>query len=220
MGPRQIADFEREAVRAVRALVGLPGETAGQRLTIKVAGQTISGLRVRDARVEFSGWKKEPFEAFKRGEGTFEDLRQLDAIEVDAFLDGSDLQEFADRELARIKPEKLLIRNLRFTCGKGDALVSGSIDIFKILPGFFSFLPKWSSSFTARVAVRIDGGRILIEPSETTLNGQPMNAEVEKKLLEWLNPVWDNGALPYPAALERVEISPEGISFAGWLFSR
>ncbi|MFZ2956638.1 MAG: hypothetical protein WA705_07085 [Candidatus Ozemobacteraceae bacterium] len=220
MGERQIADFQKEAVRVMTELVKLPAHSEGDDLLIKLSGHTIRGLRVKDADVRLIGVKPDFVKAFQRGDADFEQLHSLRGVSARGTIGIDDLQAFCDRESAKQNPDRMVFQNVHFSCANGVAEVTGMANLWKVVPDPLSMLPRMPSPFKATVAVQLDGGKIILEPISAEINNQTMSSEFKAQIMCWLNPVWDCSKLPYGAAVEKADLTPSGIVFEGWLFGR
>jgi len=219
MGERQIAGFEKEVVRIMRELATLSGTQIGDEYVLSLRGQTIRETLVKEAEIRFTGVSKRALAAFREGEGSFDSLRQVGIITVTGFLEGSSIQALIDREISRLKPDRRLFDGIRVTFGEGRANVSGTFDLWKVIPNPFGWLPQPQAPapFTATVAVHLEGGEISIEIIEAVINGQPMADDLKKQILDWLNPVWDFTRLDCRADLRTLRLTPGGIAFSGSL---
>ncbi len=219
MGPRQIADFERESLDVLRWLMNQPHQDRGDRVIFTVRDATVKGFRVKEGEAELEGLTPHLRTILAAGQAGFDQVRALSALHARATLSAAHLQEFIDREIAKAHGHRKIFESVATRFRPGLVEVSGRARLDRIPGNVLSFLAQDPSPFTATVRLGIEGDHLVIDILEAQVNGQPMTPELRTQVLGWLNPLWDFSQLPYPARLETLEITAEGISASGWLFA-
>lgn len=219
MGPRQIADFERESLAVLRWLMGQPHQNRGDRVIFTVRHATFKGFRVKEGEVELEGLTPRLQASLAAGQAGFDEVRTLAALHARATLSAADLQAFIDQEIAKTHSERKIFEAVALRFLPGAVEVSGRVRLDRIPGNVLSFLAQEPSPFRATITLAIEGDLLVIDILEAQVNGQPMTSELRTQVLGWLNPLWDFSQLPYPARLETLAITPTGLSASGWLFA-
>jgi len=217
-GPRQIAQFEREALRCAREVFKQPGQYAGNDYVVELNNQPIRETMIKRAKISFAGLKQGDLEAFKNGDFDFAGLQNAANIEVAAFIEAVAVNELVRREISRISAKRRIFADVAIEFAAGQVRVTGRIDMKKVPGNPFSFLPQEMSPFDVTLSVRTEGSLIMLDIISGQMNAQPFTPELNKVFLDWLNPLWDFAALPYQAALDQLHITPSGVEFSGRLF--
>jgi len=217
-GPRQIAQFEREALRCAREVFKQPGQYAGNDYVVELNNQPIRETMIKRAKISFAGLKQGDLEAFKNGDFDFAGLQNAANIEVAAFIEAAAVNELVRREISRISAKRRIFADVAIEFAAGQVRVTGRIDMKKVPGNPFSFLPQEMSPFDVTLSVRTEGSLIMLDIISGQMNAQPFTPELNKVFLDWLNPLWDFAALPYQAALDQLHITPSGVEFSGRLF--
>lgn len=219
MGEKEIAHFEREVLKTVREIFRQKGEWNGDNLAIHLSDKAIREVKVKKAEIVFEGIPTTSRDLFLHGDFDFEKFREIKGISVEGTLEKADIQGFIDRELARQKSEKKIISQANISFGKGKVTAAGLVDLTKIPGNPLAFFPQSLSPFQASFSISKSGSQLMIDIAEAQVNGQPMTPELRTTVLNWLNPLWDFSKLPYASDLEELDISSDGLSFKGFLFS-
>jgi len=217
-GPRQIAQFEREALRCAREVFKQPGQYAGNDYVVELNQQPIRATMIKRAKINFSGLKQSDLENFKNGDFDFAGLQEAANIEVAAFIEASAINELVRREISRISAKRRIFADVAIEFAAGQVRATGKIDMKKVPGNPFSFLPQEMSPFDVTFSVKTEGSQIMLDIISGQMNAQPFTPELNKVFLDWLNPLWDFAALPYQAALDQLHITPSGVEFSGRLF--
>ncbi|EKD83216.1 MAG: hypothetical protein ACD_39C00814G0003 [uncultured bacterium] len=217
-GEREIAQFEREALRCAREVFKQSGQNSGNFYSVELNNQMIRETLVKRATITFSGLDQRDLERFSAGDFDFSLLQQIGGIEVDAFIEAGAVKDLIRREINRMAAGRRIFDGITLVFANDKVSVSGKIDMQKVPGNPLAFMPQEMSPFTVTVSVRADGSQLLLEIIEGEMNGQPFTPELNKMFLEWLNPLWDFSALPYQASLDFLQFSPAGIKFRGRLF--
>ena len=217
-GAREIAHFEREALRCAREVFKQPGQYAGNDYVVELSNQTIREAMIKRATISFAGLEPRALAKYQAGDFDFAALRQAGAIEVDAFIEAGSVQNLIRREINRMSAGRRIFDGIELGFAADQVQVSGNIDMKKVPGNPFGFMPQQMSPFAVTVSVRGDGSQLMLEIIAGEMNGQPFTPELNKMFLDWLNPLWDSSAMPYQAALDSLHFSPAGIEFRGRLF--
>lgn len=217
-GPRQIAQFEREALRCAREVFKHPGQYVGNDYVVELNQQPIRETMIKIAKISFSGLKQGDLETFKNGDFDFAGLQNAANIEVAAFIEAAAVNELVRREISRLPAKRRIFADVAIEFAVGQVRVTGKIDMKKVPGNPFSFLPQEMSPFDATLSVRTEGSQIMLDIISGQMNSQPFTPELSKVFFDWLNPLWDFSALPYQAALDQLHITPSGVEFSGRLF--
>ena len=217
-GPRQIAQFEREALRCAREVFRYPGQYAGNDYVVELNNQMIRETVIKQAKIAFAGLKQGEIEKFKNGDFDFVALKDATNISVAAFIEAAAVNELVNREARRIAAKRRIFADVAIVFAAGQVRVSGKIDMKKVPGNPFMFLPQNMSPFDVTLSVRSDGSRLMLDIISGEMNNQPFTPELSQIFLDWLNPLWDFAALPYQAALDQLHITPAGVEFSGRLF--
>ncbi|NCB37541.1 MAG: DUF2993 domain-containing protein [Erysipelotrichia bacterium] len=218
MGERQVAHFEKEALSCAKEVFQAHGSFHGENYIVELANHMIRGIQIRQATISFSNLNVAGLRQFTAGDFDFDQLKQNASIEVEASIDANAFQTLISREIARVSAGRRIFNNVQFVFAPGQVSVSGEIDLKKVPGNPFVFMPQQMSPFAATVSVKTEGSQILLEIYDGEMNNQPLTPELQKMLLDWLNPLWDFSALPYDAALSYLEINQGGIKARGRLF--
>lgn len=219
LGEREAAHFGREVVRTLKEVLKHPADAQGDTQHIRLNGMTIRETPIQAAEVVLHGVSQTQMEKLL-GDVNLDSLQAGKGISVQARLTAKAINALIMREIGRLKPEKRIFDRISVFFQNGQVQVSGLVDFRKIPGNLLAFLSRDFSPFTAVVKVTKEGSQIHLDIVEAMVNEQPMTPELRTQILAWLNPAWDFAILPYPAELEGFEITPEGISFHGTLFTR
>ena len=219
MGPRQIADFEREALGVLKFLTCHQMRQEGDRAVVTLRDEVVKGFRVKFGEVEFSGLTPAIIDSLAAGTADFDEVRKIRAIKVRADLGADHLQSFINREVEKARGGRRIFEAVRTHFAQGQVDVSGLVHLDRIPGNPLAFIPQSGSPFSATIKLGVEGSQIAIDVVEAQVNQQPMTPELHAQVLSWLNPIWDFTQMPYAAQLEKLEISPAGISASGWLFA-
>ncbi|PKL47561.1 MAG: hypothetical protein CVV42_12575 [Candidatus Riflebacteria bacterium HGW-Riflebacteria-2] len=217
-GPRQIAQFEREALRCAREVLKQSGQYIGNDYVVELNHQPIRETIIKRAKISFAGLKQGDLETFKNGDFDFAGLQNAAHIEVAAFIEAAAVNELVHREISRLSAKRRIFADVTIVFAAGQVRVTGKIDMKKVPGNPFSFLPQEMSPFDVTLSVRTEGSQIMLDIINGQMNNQPFTPELNKIFLDWLNPLWDFAALPYQAALDQLHITPSGVEFSGRLF--
>ncbi|MBU1105165.1 MAG: hypothetical protein KKB51_00755 [Candidatus Riflebacteria bacterium] len=217
-GAREIAHFEREALRCAREVFRVPGQFTGNDYVVELNNQTIRETQIKSAKIAFSGLEQRDLKKFSTNDFDFSTLKEAGGIEVEAFIEAGAVQNLISREMNRISAGRRIFDSVVLDFGNDRVMVSGKIDLQKVPGNPFMFLPQQMSPFAATVSVKASGSQISLEILDGQMNEQPLTPELNKMLLDWLNPIWDFNALPYQASLDSLQFSPVGVEFSGSLF--
>lgn len=217
-GPRQVAQFEREALRCAREVFRHPGQYSGNDYVIELNNQPIRETMIRNAKISFAGLKQGDLEKFKSGDFDFAALKDATDISVAAFIEAAAVNELVNREVRRIAAKRRIFADVAIVFAAGQVRVSGKIDMKKVPGNPFMFMPQSMSPFDVTLSVRSEGSQLMLDIISGEMNNQPLTPELSKMFLDWLNPLWDFAALPYQAALDQLHITPAGVEFSGRLF--
>lgn len=217
----RVRHFEREAVRAFRQIVSacIPDALSQEQMTFELRDTVISGLQVAWGSLRCTGLAADTREAFAQGRGDFQALRTITGLSGQGKFRQAALQELINRELARQSDAKAFVTEADITLGLNQVFVTGKVFLNKIPGNVLGFLSPDAAPFAAAITVSAQGSGLYLDIITGTVNGQPITPELRQQVLSWLNPLWDNAGLPYPAGLASIEITPEEVSVAGWLFS-
>lgn len=221
MNEQRIRHFEREAVRVFRQIVTnvQPTEQTPEQTTYILSNTTFSGLGVAAGTLVCNDLSEETSEAFRQGGGDFSTLRTVKGLIGYARLQQAAVQHFIDRELARLRGKKGFISEVRVTFGENELHLAGKAFLNRIPGNVLGFLSPEAAPFSVTISLTVENSCLLLHLGEGVVNGQPITPELREQLLSWLNPLWDNSSLPYPAGFEHLDISPSAICISGWLFS-
>ncbi len=219
MGPREVAHFEREAVRVLRELFSLPHETVGDTVTFRLRNQVVRETNVESAVVEFDGLSTDLMQNLTLGCAGFDEFKAVKGVRVEARFREKDIQALIDRELARQKSAKPVFRKIVVSFGSGSVAVSGEADLTRVPGNPFAFIPQDLSPFSSHVALRMEAEKLMIDILDAQVNGQPMTPELKSQVLSWLNPLWDFSLMPYEAGIDELSFLPGGFSGRGHLFA-
>ncbi len=100
-GPRQIAQFEREALRCAREVLRQPGNHAGNAYVVELNNQAIRETMIKRAKIAFLGMTTREIDKFQPGNFDFATLKQSGRIEISAFIDAAAIKELISREVRR-----------------------------------------------------------------------------------------------------------------------
>ncbi len=219
MGEKEIGHFEREVLKTVKELLRMSGDWHGNNFIVRLKEKNVRNVKVKNAEIVFEGIPTASRESFLGGEFDFEKFREIKGVAVEGILRPSDIQQFIDTELGRQKPERKIISRAAISFGKGRVTATGLVDLTKIPGNPLGFIPQSLSPFQATFSVQQSGSQLTIDIAEAQVNGQPMTPELRTTVYNWLNPLWDFSKLPYAAGLDEIDISSDGLSFKGFLFS-
>lgn len=218
MGEREIAHFEREALRAAREVFQLPGQLDGSDYVIEMNNQIIHDTRIKRAKVVVSQPGQRELARLVARDFDFSFLKQTEGIEVEALVEVDAIRELITREINRVPSGRRIFNSFNLAFGDNRVEVSGEIDLQKVPGNPFLFLPQQMSPFSVAVTVKTSGGQIIVEILEGQMNNQPLTPELKKMFHDWLNPLWDFNALPYSAGLSFLQINSTGARVRGSLF--
>ncbi|HAE37888.1 MAG TPA: hypothetical protein DCG57_04515 [Candidatus Riflebacteria bacterium] len=217
-GPRQVAQFEREALRCAREVFRHSGQYAGNDYVVELSNQAVRETMIQRAKISFAGLKQGDLEKFRSGDFDFAALKDATNISVSAFIEAAAVNELVNREVRRIAAKRRIFADVAIVFAAGQVRVSGKIDMKKVPGNPFMFMPQSMSPFDVTLSVRSEGSQLMLEIISGEMNSQPFTPELSKIFLDWLNPLWDFAALPYQAALDQLHITPAGVEFSGRLF--
>jgi hypothetical protein len=219
MGEREIRHFEREVLKTLRELMTLEGEQRQNDYVMRLKKEVVRETIIDNAELTFAGLGADERQALKNGEGELESLKKT-RITVAVHISTEEIQELITREMARGRPERQIISNIRLELEPGKARVRGMIHLGKVPGNPMAFLSQSPVPFAALVSVQVSGSLITIAIDEGEINGTAIPPETEKMLLAWINPIWDFSRLPYPAGISSLVLQPKGVSLEGYVFGK
>jgi len=217
-GERAIAQFEREVLRCAREVFRQPGQYVGNDYVVELNSQIIRETTIKNAKIAFIGLEQNDLKKFNANDFDFSALKKAGRIEVEAFIEASAVKNLIRREINRISAGRLVFDSIILEFGAGKVRVSGKINLKKVPGNPFQFLPQQMSPFFANVSVKSQGSHLVLEIYDGEMNNQALTPELKKMLLDWLNPLWDFSALPYPASLDFLQFRTTGVEFRGSIF--
>lgn len=216
----RIAAFQRDVMNALYELLPDAKSVGQTDLSIDVHNRAIRNITVRSLRASIEGIDEKLHGRLARREASFDDLSGVRAIDVAIELDAADIRSFIAGELARQREAHRVFESVQLTFGTGSVHVSGTVDVSKIPGNPLGFINLGAAPFTADATVRMEGDRLMVDISNATLNGVAFVPPLSTQVLDWLNPLLDFSALPHPAGITALEITPGGMLLRGFLFSR
>ncbi|HOY67926.1 MAG TPA: LmeA family phospholipid-binding protein [Candidatus Ozemobacteraceae bacterium] len=216
----RVAAFQRDVMRALTELLPDASPVGQDGLVIETHDRFVRNIRLRSLNATIDGIDDQLHARLARREAQFEDLSRVRSVDVEIELDAADIRRFIDAELARQNAAHRALSGLRITFGAGRVQVSGTVDVAKIPGNPLSFIALGQAPFTAEASLRMEGDRLMVDIANATLNGVAFVPPLSTQVLDWLNPLIDFSALPQPAGVTKLEITPKGISLRGFLFSR
>ena len=215
LGEPQAAHFTREVLRTLREIIALNAKSSGNSVEFDLAGKTIRETDIKSASVSFRGYSQAQINSMRETGINASDLTAGDAIEVEATISATAINNLIRREIARVKSSHRILDQLSISFLDNRVRVAGLVDFRKIPGNVLAFMVQDFSPFTATISVESVGSQINLNIIDATVNNQPMTPELRTQIHTWLNPVWDFSILPYRAELDRCDLSPAGVSFAG-----
>ncbi|HEY9068651.1 MAG TPA: LmeA family phospholipid-binding protein [Candidatus Ozemobacteraceae bacterium] len=216
----RIAAFQRDVMQALTELLPDARPVGQDGLVIETHDRFVRNIRLRSLSATIDGIDERLHALLARREARFEDLSRVRSIDVELDLDAADIRGFVDAELARQNESNRALSDLHITFNAGRVQVSGTVDVTKIPGNPLSFIALGPAPFAADVSFRMEGDRLMIDITNTTLNGVAFVPPLSTQVLDWLNPLMDFSALPHPAGVTKLEITSKGVSLRGFLFSR
>lgn len=216
----RIAAFQRDVMHALNELMPDAKSVGQDGLSIEVHNRTIRNITVRSLRASFEGVDEKLHRRLARREANFDDLSGVRSVDVAIELDAGAIRAFIANELARQREAHRALEGVQITFGAGFARVTGTVDVAKIPGNPLGFINLGAAPFTADATVHMEGDRLMVDISNATLNGVAFVPPLSTQVLDWLNPLMDFSALPHPAGITSLEITPGGILLHGFLFSR
>lgn len=220
MTPGRIAAFERDVMRALTDLMPDANSVGQDGLSIEIHGRMVRNVSVRYLRATIDGIDEKLHGRLARRDAGFDELSAVRSIDVEIEIDARDAREFISGELARQKESHRALSDVQLSFGAGLVHVTGTVDVAKIPGNPLSFINLGPAPFAADASVHMEGDRLMVDISNATLNGVAFVPPLSTQVLDWLNPLMDFSALPHPAGVTKLEITPGGISLRGFLFSR
>lgn len=216
----RIAAFQRDVMHALNELMPDAKSVGQDGLSIEIRDRTIRNITVRSLRATIEGIDEKLHGRLARREAGFDELSGVRSIDTEIELDAGDIRAFIADELARQREAHRALEGVQITFGAGSVHVTGTVDVSKIPGNPLSFINLGPAPFTADASVRMEGDRLMVDISNATLNGVAFVPPLSTQVLDWLNPLMDFSALPNPAGITALEITPSGILLRGFLFSR
>lgn len=216
----RIAAFQRDVMHALNELMPEAKSEGQDGLSIEVRNRTIRNITVRSLRATIEGIDEKLHGRLARREAGFDELSGVRSIDVEIELDAADIRTFIAGELARQRDAHRMLDGVQITFGAGFARVTGTVDVSKIPGNPLSFINLGAAPFAADATVHMEGDRLMVDISNATLNGVAFVPPLSTQVLDWLNPLLDFSALPHPAGITALKITPGGILLRGFLFSR
>ncbi|MBP7634015.1 LmeA family phospholipid-binding protein [Candidatus Ozemobacteraceae bacterium] len=220
MTDRRIAAFQRDVMHALNELIPDAKSVGQDGLSIEVHNRTIRNITIRSLRASCEGIDEKLHGRLSRREASFDELSGVRSFDVAIELDAGEIRGFIADELARQREAHRALEGVQITFGAGFVRVTGTVDVSKIPGNPLSFINLGPAPFAADATVRMEGDRLMVDISNATLNGVAFVPPLSTQVLDWLNPLMDFSALPYPAGITALEITPGGILLRGFLFSR
>ncbi len=220
MTDRRIAAFQRDVMHALNELMSDAKSVGQDGLSIEVHNRTIRNITVRSLRASFDGVDEKLHGRLARREASFDELSGVRSIDVTIELEAGDIRGFIAEELARQREAHRALEGVHLTFGAGFVRVTGTVDVSEIPGNPLSFINLGPAPFAADATVHMEGDRLMVDISNATLNGVAFVPPLSTQVLDWLNPLMDFSALPHPAGITALEITPGGILLRGFLFSR
>lgn len=217
-GEREIAHFEREALRCVREVFKQPGQFVGNDYLIELINQPIHDTMIKRATITLNNISQRDLARLAANEFDFTQLQQSASIEVEALIEAGAIKTLINREVSRVSSSKQIFADVAVSFGQNRVSVRGKVDLQKIPGNPFTLFPQQMSTFAVEAGIKAEGGQLILEIFSGEMNNQPLTPELIKMFHDWLNPLWDFAALPYNAALNHLQISPAGIRLRGSLF--
>lgn len=217
-GEREIAHFEREALRCVREVFRQPGQFVGSDYQIELNNQPIHDTMIKRATITLNNISQRDLARLAANEFDFAQLQQTGSIEVDGLIEAGAIKTLINREVGRVPSGKQIFADIVVNLGQNRVSVSGKVDLQKIPGNPFTFFPQQMSTFAVEAGIKTESSQLILEIFDGEMNGQPLTPELKRMFHDWLNPLWDFAAMPYNASLNHLQISPAGIRFRGSLF--
>ncbi|HNX77264.1 MAG TPA: hypothetical protein PLM07_16420 [Candidatus Rifleibacterium sp.] len=215
LGEPQAAHFTREALRTLREIIALNAKSSENAVEFDLSGKTIRETDIKSASIIFKGYSQAQITSMRETGINADDLTAGDAIEVEATISATAINSLIRREIARVNSSHRILDQLSIKFLDDQIRVEGLVDFRKIPGNVLAFMVQDFSPFTATIAIESAGSQINLNIIDATVNNQPMTPELRAQIHTWMNPVWDFSILPYRAELDRYDLSPAGVSFAG-----